>query len=33
MERVKEAAVLFLESQGAPPRTLDFVGVQRIRLA
>lgn len=33
MERVKEAITLCLEVEGAPPKTLDFVGVQRIRVA
>ena len=33
MERVKEAVALCLEVEGAPPKALDFVGVQRIRVA
>ena len=33
MERVKEAITLCLEVEGAPPQALDFVGVQRIRVA
>lgn len=33
MERVKEAILLCLEVGGAPPQSLDFVGVQRIRVA
>ena len=33
MERVKEAVALCLEAGGEPPQKLDFVGVQRIRVA
>ena len=33
MERVKEANALCLEVEGSPPKALDFVGVQRIRVA
>lgn len=33
MERVKEAVALCLEVQGEPSVQLDFVGVQRIRVA
>ena len=33
MERVKEAVALCLEAGGTPPQSLDFVGVQRIRVA
>lgn len=33
MERVKEAIALCLEVQGRPAKQLDFVGVQRIRVA
>ena len=33
MERVKEAVALCLEGEGSPPKALDFVGVQRIRVA
>jgi predicted RNase H-like HicB family nuclease len=33
MERVKEAIALCLEVEGAPPKSLDFVGVQRVRVA
>jgi predicted RNase H-like HicB family nuclease len=33
MERVKEAIALCLEVEGQPPKSLDFVGVQRIRVA
>jgi hypothetical protein len=33
MERVKEAIALCLEVEGTPPDVLDFVGVQRIRVA
>jgi predicted RNase H-like HicB family nuclease len=32
-ERVKEAIALCLEVERAPPKALDFVGVQRIRVA
>ena len=33
MERVKEAIAVCLDVEGAPPKSLDFVGVQRIRVA
>ena len=33
MERVKEAVALCLEVEGEPRPKLDFVGVQRIRVA
>ena len=33
MERIKEAIALCLEVEGEPGETLDFVGVQRVRLA
>lgn len=33
MNRVKEAIALCLEVEGSPPKALDFVGVQRIRVA
>lgn len=33
MERVKEAISLCLEEQGGAPERLDFVGVQRVRVA
>lgn len=33
MERVREAIALCLEVDGPAPETLDFVGVQRIRVA
>jgi predicted RNase H-like HicB family nuclease len=33
MERIKEAIELCLEVQGEAAETLDFVGVQRVRLA
>lgn len=33
MERVKEAIALCLEDRGQPPEQLDFVGVQRVRVA
>lgn len=32
MERVKEAISLCLEVEGPPPESLDFVGVQRVRV-
>ncbi|MDO8834768.1 MAG: type II toxin-antitoxin system HicB family antitoxin [Vicinamibacterales bacterium] len=33
MERIKEAIALCLEVDGETTETLDFVGVQRVRLA
>ncbi|MDO8348943.1 MAG: type II toxin-antitoxin system HicB family antitoxin, partial [Planctomycetota bacterium] len=33
MDRIKEAIALCLEVEGTPPKALDFVGVQRIRVA
>jgi predicted RNase H-like HicB family nuclease len=33
MERVKEAIALCLEDRGEPPEQLDFIGVQRVRVA
>jgi predicted RNase H-like HicB family nuclease len=33
MERVKEAIALCLEVEGKAPKPLDFVGVQRVRVA
>lgn len=33
MERVKEAIALCLEVEGPAPASLDFVGVQRVRVA
>ena len=33
MERIKEAIELCLEAQGETGESLDFVGVQRVRLA
>lgn len=33
IERVKEAITLCLEDRGASPETLEFVGVQRVRIA
>jgi predicted RNase H-like HicB family nuclease len=33
MERVKEAIALCLDVEGSAPRSLDFVGVQRVRVA
>lgn len=33
MERIKEAIALCLEVEGERPERLDFVGVQRVRVA
>jgi predicted RNase H-like HicB family nuclease len=33
MERIKEAIALCLEVEGETTEALDFVGVQRVRLA
>lgn len=33
MVRIREAIQLCLEAEGAPPVQLDFVGVQRVRVA
>lgn len=33
MERVQEVIELCLEEQGTPPESLEFIGVQRIRIA
>jgi predicted RNase H-like HicB family nuclease len=33
MERIREAIALCLEEQGEPPESLDFIGVQRIRVS
>lgn len=33
MQRVKEAILLYLEVEGPTPESLEFVGVQRIRVA
>ncbi len=33
IERVEEAISLCLEVVGTPPNSLDFVGVQRVRVA
>ena len=33
MERVQEVVSLCLEEQGSPPESLEFIGVQRIRVA
>ncbi len=33
VERVKEAISLCLEDRGEPPEQLDFIGVQRVRIA
>lgn len=32
MERIREAIVLCLEVEGAPADSLDFIGVQRVRI-
>jgi len=33
MDRIKEAILLCLEDRGSPPEQLDFVGVQRVKIA
>jgi predicted RNase H-like HicB family nuclease len=33
MERIREAIALCLEVQGTPPESLDFIGVQRVRVS
>lgn len=33
MERIREAIALCLEVQGEPPDSLDFIGVQRVRVS
>ena len=33
MERIKEAITLCLEAGGTDPDTLEFVGIQRLRVA
>jgi predicted RNase H-like HicB family nuclease len=33
MERIREVIALCLEEQGEPPESLDFIGVQRIRVS
>ena len=33
MSRVQEAIALCLEVEGAPPSGLEFVGIQRVRIA
>ena len=33
MERVKEAVALYLDVEGPGPDALEFVGVQRVRVA
>ncbi len=33
MERVQEVISLCMEEQGTPPESLEFIGVQRIRVA
>jgi predicted RNase H-like HicB family nuclease len=32
MDRVREVIELCLDVHGAPPETLDFIGVQRVRV-
>jgi predicted RNase H-like HicB family nuclease len=32
MERIREAIALCLEVEGKPPESLDFIGVQRVRV-
>ncbi len=32
-ERIREAIALCLEVEGAPERTLEFIGIQRITIA
>jgi predicted RNase H-like HicB family nuclease len=33
MERIREAIALCLEVQGEPTESLDFIGVQRVRVS
>jgi predicted RNase H-like HicB family nuclease len=33
MERIREAAELCLETEGAPGQSLEFIGIQRITIA
>jgi len=33
MERIRESIALCLEVQGEPPESLDFIGVQRVRVS
>jgi hypothetical protein len=33
MDRVRQAIALCLEEQGQPAETLEFIGVQRVRIA
>jgi predicted RNase H-like HicB family nuclease len=33
IERIREAIALCLEVQGEPPESLDFIGVQRVRVS
>lgn len=33
MSRIQEAIELCLEAEGEPPESLEFVGVQRVRVA
>ena len=33
MERIREAVELYLEVEGAEPEHLEFIGVQKLRLA
>ena len=32
-ERIREAILLYLEVEGDPPESLDFVGIQRVSIA
>lgn len=32
MERIREAILLYLEAENAPAETLEFVGIQRVRI-
>lgn len=32
MERIKEAIALYLDVRGAPPKSVEFVGVQRVEV-
>ncbi len=33
MDRIREAAELWLDAEGTPAQTLEFVGIQRITIA
>jgi predicted RNase H-like HicB family nuclease len=33
MDRIREAIALCLDAEGTPPRTLEFVGIQRVTVA